>query len=55
MTPDLAQIGMTLIVFGLVAVVALHGWWRNPTDHVTRALSAVRIALKSLFPKAPQA
>lgn len=45
---------LTLIAIGILLLIVCHGWWRNPTDHVTRALSAVRIALTSLFPKEPQ-
>lgn len=54
MAPDLAQIGMTLILFGGVAIVACHGWWRNPTDHLTRALSFFGAAASSLFAKGPR-
>lgn len=46
---------LILIGAGIAAVVACHGWWRNPTDHLTNALSTCWTALTSLYAKGPRA
>lgn len=52
MTPDLAQIGMTLMLFGLIAVVA---WVRPAIDLTLSALSLRWTAWTSLYAKEPRA
>ncbi|WP_426260819.1 hypothetical protein [Sphingomonas sp. DC1100-1] len=40
---------------GITALALCHGWWRNPSDYLTRALSAGRTVWTSLYAKGPQA
>ncbi|WP_198352378.1 hypothetical protein [Sphingomonas sp. MA1305] len=52
MAPDLAQIGMTLILFGSIVMFA----WAKPALHLTQdVLSFFGAAAHSLFAKGPRA
>lgn len=44
-------VGLTLIAIGVLLLIVCHGWWRNPTDYLTRALAAGRTVWTSLYAK----
>lgn len=46
---------LILFAIGILLLIVGHGWWRNPTDYLTRALSAGRTVWTSLYAKGPQA
>lgn len=43
-----------LIAIGFGLVITCHGWWRNPSDYLTQAVTFARTAASSLFAKGPQ-
>ena len=46
---------LILFAIGILLLIVGHGWWRNPTDYLTRALAAGRTVWTYLYAKGPQA
>lgn len=46
---------LILFAIGILLLIVGHGWWRNPSDYLARALAAGRTVWTYLYAKGPQA